>query len=114
MYSSSRTIHRRLSQLEERVSALEGSQAASQQQIDQITAELGTTATGLAQLSADLGSAQSTLQAEIDSIVAGNQPNLDNLQAAADALGPVAQAADEQAQAIGQLVPTPPPAPPAP
>lgn len=80
--------------LNERIDALE---ASEQGQIDAITAELTTVQT-------DLGTAQTTLQTEIDSIVQGNPPNLDALKAVADQLDPLVQT-------IAGLKPTPPPAP---
>jgi len=84
----------------------------AQSDVDAITAELQTVAADVAKVASDLDSSTQTLQAEIDSLANAN-PALDltALKAAADALDPSVQAVDAQAQKIGQLTPTPPPAP---
>lgn len=83
-----------VSALNERITTLE---ASEQGQIDAITASLST-------VKDDLGTAQVKLQSEIDSIVAGNPPNLDALTAVAASLDPLVQT-------IGGLTPTPPATP---
>lgn len=95
----------------ERIDAVSTSE---QDQINAITAELGTVQTDLQKLSSDISTAQSTLQAEIDKL-ASQTPSVDvsGLQAAADALDPAVQSADAAVQALGNLQPTPP-APPTP
>ncbi len=86
-----------LEQLEER---MEQFMEASQDQINALTAELGTVST-------DLANATAVLQSELDGLVAAN-PGVDitALQAAADALDPAVQK-------LAALAPTPPPVPPA-
>lgn len=90
-YVTSSELAHALAATNKRIDALE---ASEQGQIDAITAELTTVAT-------DLGTAQTTLQTEIDSIVAGNPPNLDALTAVAASLDPLVQT-------VAGLVPTPP------
>jgi chromosome segregation ATPase len=72
---------------------LEENQLSTQADVDALVAQIG-------QVEADLTTAQSTLQAEIDSLVAAN-PALD-LSALQAAVAPL----DAQVQALGALKPT--------
>jgi hypothetical protein len=72
-----------------KITTIERKQMATQEQVDALTAAVGT-------VSADLATAKTTIQAEIDKL-AGEHPqvNLEALTTAVDALDPAVQALDQ-------------------
>jgi hypothetical protein len=102
-------LDRALGELNERLDQMEASQ---QSEIDALTASVTQVATDVATVGADLATASTALQGEIDTLKAGNPAlDLSALQAAAAPVDGAVQALDAAAKAIGGLVPTPPPFP---
>jgi deoxyribodipyrimidine photolyase-like uncharacterized protein len=93
--------------LNERISAMA---EANQADIDQLTADVQGVVTTVQQVAADVATARSTLQAEIDQL-AGQGVDVSNLQAADQQLKDAVSPLDSAVNDLGNLKPTPPPAP---
>lgn len=92
------TIRCELKELEGRVSEIERQQMSTQADVDAVVVQVG-------EVAADLATAHTTLQAEIDALATAN-PAID-VAALQAAVAPLDQAAKD----LGAIVPTPPAAP---